>query len=96
MDKSELIKEFIKLKEIGEANMQMYKFIDEQLNKLNIVLLNLKIEGAKIIEPNGITPVANELKRINDTMKDRITRYYSYEKEIKDAFLSLEEMLRQL
>lgn len=45
-------------------------------DKLNIVLLNLKIENARIKEHTGIQPVADELdrniKRIHDTLNNLI------------------------
>lgn len=89
MDKNKSKKILKNLANAAQTNMDLHKYIQEELNKLHIVLLNLKIEAARIKEANGIIPIANELKKINDNVKEGLSKYDSREKEITELFKEL-------
>lgn len=72
MDRIGALKE---LYNIALKNKELHRFIIGELSRLNIVLFNLKIEGAKISEANGVGVIADELQKINK----------SIEKGLKDA-----------
>lgn len=95
MDKNKT-KEILKsLADAAQTNMELHKYIQDELNKLNIVLLNLKIEAARIKESNGIIPIADELKKINDNAKEGINKYESKEVEITKLFKELRLLLEE-
>ena len=95
MDKNKT-KEILKnLADAAQTNMELHKYIQDELNKLNIVLLNLKIEAARIKESNGIIPIADELKKINDNSKEGINKYESKEVEITKLFKELRLLLEE-
>lgn len=56
-----------------EESINMIENFDNSLikttNQLRVVLLNLKIEGAKLHEKNGIGPAVDELEKIMERIK---------------------------
>lgn len=66
MDKKEIFEE---LHIISLKNKEIYEFAMKELSRLNIVLLNLKIESSKISEKNGVGVIADELKTIKKNIE---------------------------
>lgn len=69
MDKKEAIENVIKIfAEVKKTDDEVVKSAES----LKIVLLNLKIEGAKIKESNGIKPIANRLENDIDNIETNV------------------------
>jgi hypothetical protein len=55
------------LKKVSENNDHTIK----QTENLKIILLNLKIQSAHVNQPNGISPIASELRKIIGELNDK-------------------------
>jgi hypothetical protein len=60
---------------ILEDLISMDDYIIDINKKLEVVLINLKIESAHIKETNGIMPIANELERLINGIDTRVSSY---------------------
>lgn len=85
-----------RLVEKGIENKELRDFIVNQLRKLNIVLLNLKIEGAKINQPHGISAISSELKKINDVVYSALENFNSKDVEVQKEFKTLRVLIEKL
>lgn len=83
MDKKVILEE---LYVIALKNKELHQFIMRELERLNIVLFNLKIEGAKLSEANGIGVIANELRKINKRIKNEVRKSKQDEQHIAELF----------
>lgn len=88
--KEEILNEIIKS---CEAGLELHAFIDDNLRKLNIVLLNLEIEAARINEANGVKPIARELSSINALMKDKLSNYDKSQNNMRELFKQLKNTI---
>lgn len=63
---------------MGEINISN---IMKELHRLEIILLNLKIESARLKENNGIKIVADSMEKIIKNIKNEIKTEYNNSKK---------------
>lgn len=65
--------------------------IIKQTDRLKIILLNLKIEDARIKENTGIVPITNELEKIINELHNKTNKIIQeHRKILNDNFKTIE------
>lgn len=62
---------------MGEISVTNDFILKEMEEQLNLALLNLQIEDARIEENTGIVPISDHIRRVIDTIHNRVEKLKS-------------------